>query len=951
MSDRTEPVARTSAASDLNLAVIAAKSAVESAVQQPMEGVAQLVGLHAPRIVDKPPTYDFNTPEWYASTVGHGAGFMLPFLATSKVTATFVKEAGVGKAMLDGAVSGFAFTPSGEGQSGLSARAREAFTSSVMFGTQHALAEGLSAFALKSAPTISRLGINAISGTVGGVTSLETTSILTGNGLVTDKQALIENAVSSAVTGFALDAARLASLKPHATTFDTVESRKPMADAETGSLPNKIAKDVKQLPDGRIFYTVGDGDKSKLHVWTPFGMRNSVTGYLSAKTGDFGHQIWQRHEPQGFYTRLGSLDTNELHNLYATEKGIKEAPQLTPEVEDRLQARLPMRLEPDVLARARILPTEDGSAYGVTEIKVEVVPKADAPRGMSKTDFDNNWIKTEKVPARVYKILSAEGAMQLAQMQDKSPQEAYRALHDKAVSVVVPEEYAQKLDKIRVLRLTATQDPTIAQNPERVLAARLELFNSPLRDRFLPEHWGQFLDMVPTPNLINQLQLIEHDSPNKSIADAQSKTGIVRFFGDHNSVQEHVRRTLLHEWSHRVQDSQPSLKRAFDAVVPISDYQAREYAGKNENENWAVHFAEMLMDPNPELFMTLAQRTPIRVAILAEALKRELAKAPESFHNKEEMQARVAYVDEKVIPEAKNYLRGTLIASGDVKKLRAGLAFVEHLNGSEEDRAFRDKLFDLSDLKGRAKATLDAVGFGKEWKPDMAARGLLRMDTVRKLDPSRYDNQMQAIGNRANAKLTATISADLNSGEPPRVTGAINLLKSLDGSDLFKRIVVPEDLLAAINATTDAESARQVLKLFEDSVNVVTVRGVINGMLKEQGLKREIAAAWALSDGDNKNLWQNVQTLQEQLKSGDSSAFTQPVINVLNDRLDDYVNEISSNRQKVISAIADRTRARAVLFQDLVATKPDLMQDPLMQSRSQRVKAFLDLMDRTRPKR
>jgi hypothetical protein len=125
----------------INLLDLAAKSAVYSAVQQPLDGVTQLFGAKAPQLFDAPKHYEFNTPEWYASTIGHGAGFMVPYLATSKATAGLgLRNGGAAKAVFDGGLSGFAFTPTAEGESMLAGRSLAAFNSSIMFGTQHFIA-------------------------------------------------------------------------------------------------------------------------------------------------------------------------------------------------------------------------------------------------------------------------------------------------------------------------------------------------------------------------------------------------------------------------------------------------------------------------------------------------------------------------------------------------------------------------------------------------------------------------------------------------------------------------------------------------------------------------------------------------------------------------------------------------------------------------------------------
>jgi hypothetical protein len=218
----------------INLLDLAAKSAVYSAVQQPLDGVTQLFGAKAPKLFDAPKQYEFNTPEWYASTIGHGAGFMVPYLATSKATAGLgLRNGGAAKAMFDGGLTGLAFTPTAEGESMLASRSLAAFNSSVMFGTQHFIAGKMHgslmakaaeqpmlarSLAMNGMPVSTRLAISTGSGTLAGLAALEATSLVSGNGLVTDKKVLIENAVASAATGLALDGANLAIARFRPTT-------------------------------------------------------------------------------------------------------------------------------------------------------------------------------------------------------------------------------------------------------------------------------------------------------------------------------------------------------------------------------------------------------------------------------------------------------------------------------------------------------------------------------------------------------------------------------------------------------------------------------------------------------------------------------------------------------------------------------------------------------------
>jgi hypothetical protein len=56
---------------------------------------------------------EFGSADWYAQTIGGGAGMVAPFLLTSKATSMLgLREAGVAKSFADGALFGAVFMPS-----------------------------------------------------------------------------------------------------------------------------------------------------------------------------------------------------------------------------------------------------------------------------------------------------------------------------------------------------------------------------------------------------------------------------------------------------------------------------------------------------------------------------------------------------------------------------------------------------------------------------------------------------------------------------------------------------------------------------------------------------------------------------------------------------------------------------------------------------------------------
>lgn len=738
VSDSSQPASKGELETSLDLISIAGQAALYSGVQQPVAGVLQLLGVKAPEMVKAPEQYEFNTREWYASNIGHGAGFMVPYLATSKLTGVAMKTGGAPKAMLDGALTGLVFTPVAEGENAFFVRGTSALNGGIMFGTQLWMtgkAQGMlrqaaqqkpllaQTLSMHGMPTTTRLTINAGTGTAAGLFGLQASSIASGQGIVTDRQALLENAVASASTGFFLDAANigLAKLRPRATKLGAPEQDVPapravaaenvhadMADRSirldpkperyelasewtgsgwTGSKQYRTesGREFWQTPDGRIFYVDADGKTDR--IWAPYGT-DMPTAYVDGAEGRYGRKIYIRDEAQGFYLdREGRIDKPQLKNLYTSDVRPESSPRLTPALIERMGIR-PRPFEADADAAARIRPMEDGAPFEKIEMRVRRPIGGKTPADISFDQYLKNHTQLETAPARRYFIRQSDGTN----------------LTDQVTSIDIPEDYAIKLDWVRERRRTAIRDPLSGpEAADAILLARRELFLSPYGDRLLPEHWGQFLDVLPRPKLVDRLQLVDRiaEAPrHNGIADTAASLGLIRFHGEHNSVRQHVRQTLLHEWSHLVQESQPTLRKAFELASELETWSARQYARKSMHESWAVHLGEMLMDPNPELLLTFAHQSPIRTVILAETLQRELwASKDHTSLDHREFQARIRYINNRVMPIARDQMM-TYLSSSDPANVAAGERLLDYLRstGRKNDDWLATKL-SSSDVK------------------------------------------------------------------------------------------------------------------------------------------------------------------------------------------------------------------------------------------------------------
>jgi hypothetical protein len=299
------------------------------------------------------------------------------------------------------------------------------------------------------------------------------------------------------------------------------------------------------------------------------------------------------------------------------------------------------------------------------------------------------------------------------------PVREYRIKGHENVPIIVPEEYAAKLDKIREWRTQAAKD--IAANPTeapKILYARTRLALTENKRALLPEDMAALLDEVPNPERITKIQMIEGNSPQQAFfaeqakaagknygpveADANISAGYVRFF--RNTEKQNLMLNGKHEWSHLAEKN-----KAFDSFMEAEKiertdkWNRRGYAAENEHENWAVHFGEVLLDPNQNLVPELVNNAPLRSLSLAEGLKGELALGPKNPAAKQ-MAERIAYIEDQAIPKAQERLK-ELLLSGNPADEKAALSYLEELRKINPE--LPAKLSDARLTTALAKKTMD----------------------------------------------------------------------------------------------------------------------------------------------------------------------------------------------------------------------------------------------------
>jgi hypothetical protein len=266
---------------------LGAEAFLQAAVQQPLDGLTQLVNhvadkniLPDPQLFKAPKQAEFGSGGWLAETIGSGLGAAIPYLAVEVATRGALGKAGsmaegtaltraismsaeeaatagnlakalrfaapAGKMAVNGAVFGLVLTPSSDASQGFWAQREKAAASSALtFGTMGLTGAGLmagaetklglpmtnQAFALSYKGIGVRLGANAVGGSVGGLASAESNSLLAGKGFAS-KEEVGHSMASFMVTGAALDGLHL--------TGDYYQAAKTVARTRELTAPPKL---------------------------------------------------------------------------------------------------------------------------------------------------------------------------------------------------------------------------------------------------------------------------------------------------------------------------------------------------------------------------------------------------------------------------------------------------------------------------------------------------------------------------------------------------------------------------------------------------------------------------------------------------------------------------------------------------------------------------------------
>jgi hypothetical protein len=291
------------------------------------------------------------------------------------------------------------------------------------------------------------------------------------------------------------------------------------------------------------------------------------------------------------------------------------------------------------------------------------------------SDFRNRALTTEKRPVRVYEV---EGH---------------------SAQIIVPEEYAVQLDRVRDLYKRAfCANPALSAQESLVdrSRAKLALLADPMNRRLLPERLIHFLDELPDRTLVKKIYLLNEPDPDlqwfrstyrpdfNAAADA-NPSGVIRFFfGDDGPA---FRSILHHEWAHLLRFDSPSKGTYwFDQACKLEEdgFFVREYARKDNHENWAVHTGEELMALDLGRFYATARRAPLRSAVWARTIASQLSYLSQGQRSvfDDKIVQRIEYLEREIVPKARRVL-ARISKNGDILEAKAASDLLKFL---EDDK-------------------------------------------------------------------------------------------------------------------------------------------------------------------------------------------------------------------------------------------------------------------------
>jgi hypothetical protein len=278
--------------------------------------------------------------------------------------------------------------------------------------------------------------------------------------------------------------------------------------------------------------------------------------------------------------------------------------------------------------------------------------------------------------------------------------------------IVIPEDVAKQLDKVRELRkILETRGTTVSEILER-MKARVQLQLSPFRDHPLPEEIGRMILETPNPARIKTYMITGTSHPEDLYNRARMvKNGMIpsgdnipasTFIGNDfiqlypagtrtGMSDQGVANIFLstnHEWSHNAEkglffDAYKVAREVEELPVPSV---ARQYALTDEHEDWAVMFGENIMTDDPKKLVNMAEQTPLRSIALTNALRQELEAAGNSATYAPQLLERIKLIEQTAMPKAQKILQ-EMTRSGDPAVVKRAIEYMAAINKADPNRA------------------------------------------------------------------------------------------------------------------------------------------------------------------------------------------------------------------------------------------------------------------------
>lgn len=301
---------------------------------------------------------------------------------------------------------------------------------------------------------------------------------------------------------------------------------------------------------------------------------------------------------------------------------------------------------------------------------------------MTKTDIDSmaiNPILNESTVDKFSRFSKQDKGKRFVHVYDQTKNKVVQRLDDFIVyspkdhstTIGVPAIYNDVLKSVRELR-EVKESKGFTTSGSTPSPEHLSLILLGMDRRALPEDLIPCLDALPNSQLVKSIYLHNErkawdlkDGPGKfgyAIADA-SPEGHLNYYM-HPGRPELLRLNTNHEFGHLVhfkfEDAYVAYASACELENALTNHEvnANAYAAKNERENFAVHFGEILLEPSIDNLLRAAGYAPVRFAILGKALKATLTSIPQakvSVH-RDQFLKRAELLEEKHTPRVVNDL-------------------------------------------------------------------------------------------------------------------------------------------------------------------------------------------------------------------------------------------------------------------------------------------------------